>query len=83
MYKNRKVSVVLPAYNCSKTLEKTYRDIPFHIVDEVILVDDDSTDNTIDVALKLGIKHVLKHNLNLGYGANQKTCCFGPFYKRT
>ena len=74
MYKNRKVSIVLPAYNCSKTLERTYKDIPFHIVDEVILVDDDSTDNTIDVALKLGIKHVLKHNLNLGYGANQKTC---------
>jgi glycosyltransferase involved in cell wall biosynthesis len=74
MYKNKKVSIVLPAYNCSKTLEKTFRDIPFQIVDEVILVDDNSTDNTIDVALKLGIDHVIKHNLNLGYGANQKTC---------
>jgi glycosyltransferase involved in cell wall biosynthesis len=74
MYKNKKVSIVLPAYNCSKTLEKTYLDIPFQIVDEVILVDDNSTDNTIDIALKLGINHVIKHHINLGYGANQKTC---------
>jgi glycosyltransferase involved in cell wall biosynthesis len=65
--------VVLPAYNAEKTLESTYREIPLDIVDEVILVDDDSKDNTVDVAKKLGIR-VIKHDSNLGYGGNQKTC---------
>jgi glycosyltransferase involved in cell wall biosynthesis len=65
--------VVLPAYNAEKTLESTYREIPFDIVDEVILVDDASKDHTVDVAKKLGIR-VITHNKNLGYGGNQKTC---------
>ncbi|PIX10310.1 MAG: glycosyl transferase family 2 [Flavobacteriaceae bacterium CG_4_8_14_3_um_filter_34_10] len=64
----------LPAYNASKTLLKTYNEIPFDIVDEVILVDDNSTDNTIDVAKSIGIVHIIKHENNTGYGGNQKTC---------
>ncbi len=74
MYQNKKVIVVLPAYNAAKTLQKTYSEIPFDIVDEVVLVDDASPDNTIEVAEKLGIKHVLRHEKNKGYGGNQKTC---------
>lgn len=74
MIKNRKVIVVLPAYNAAKTLKKTYNEIDFKIVDEVILVDDCSRDNTIDVAKQLGIKHVIRHEKNTGYGGNQKTC---------
>jgi glycosyltransferase involved in cell wall biosynthesis len=74
MIKNKKVIVVLPAYNASKTLEKTYSEIDFSIVDEVILVDDCSKDNTIEVAKNLGIHHVIKHEKNKGYGGNQKTC---------
>ncbi len=73
MIRKSKVVVVLPAYNAEKTLEATYREIPFDIVDEVILVDDVSKDNTVGVALQLGI-HVIKHDKNLGYGGNQKTC---------
>ena len=73
MIRNSKVVVVLPAYNAEKTLESTYREIPFDIVDEVILVDDASKDNTVAVAKQLGI-HVIKHDRNLGYGGNQKTC---------
>ena len=74
MYQNKKVIVVLPAYNAAKTLQKTYAEIPFDIVDEVILVDDASPDNTIEVAEKLGIKYILRHEKNKGYGGNQKTC---------
>ncbi len=74
MYLNKKVVVVLPAYNASKTLTQTYAEIPFDIVDEVVLVDDASPDNTIEIAQKLGIKHVLRHERNKGYGGNQKTC---------
>lgn len=74
MIEDKKVSVVLPAYNASKTLIETYNEIPFDIVDEVILVDDNSIDETISVAKKIGIKHIIKHNKNLGYGGNQKTC---------
>lgn len=74
MIQNKKVVVVLPAYNAAKTLEKTYREIPFDIVDEVILVDDFSKDNTVDLANTLGVNHVIKHHTNLGYGGNQKTC---------
>ena len=66
--------VVLPAYNAAKTLEKTYREIDFNVVDNVILVDDNSTDDTIEVAKNLGISHILKHDRNYGYGGNQKTC---------
>lgn len=74
MLNNKKIVVVLPAYNASLTLEKTYRDIPFGIVDEVILVDDASKDNTIDLAKQLGIRHIIRHDENKGYGSNQKTC---------
>jgi glycosyltransferase involved in cell wall biosynthesis len=73
LIRNSKVVVVLPAYNAEKTLESTYREIPFDIVDEVILVDDASKDNTVAVAKKLGIM-VITHDRNLGYGGNQKTC---------
>ena len=64
----------MPAYKASLTLERTYREIPFDLVDEVILVDDHSPDNTVDVAKSLGIKHVIRHDKNKGYGGNQKTC---------
>lgn len=74
MIDNKKVVVVLPAYKAAKTLVQTYNEIPFDIVDEVILVDDNSPDNTIDVGRNIGIKHIIKHENNLGYGGNQKTC---------
>lgn len=74
MLKGKKICVVMPAYNAAETLEKTYNEIPFSIVDEVILVDDKSSDNTVEVANKLGIKHVISHEKNKGYGGNQKTC---------
>lgn len=74
MIDNKKIVVVLPAFNAEQTLEKTYNDIPFDIVDEVILVDDGSTDKTFILARELGISHILKHVENKGYGANQKTC---------
>lgn len=74
MVNNKKIIVILPAYNAGKTLEKTYQKIPFDIVDEVILTDDFSNDNTISVANNLGIKHIIEHKTNLGYGANQKSC---------
>lgn len=74
MYNNKKVVVVLPAYNAEKTLEVTYSEIPLNIVDEVILVDDNSTDNTVQEGKRLGIHHVIKHERNKGYGGNQKTC---------
>lgn len=74
MIGEKKVVIVLPAYNAALTLEKTYNEIPFNIVDEVVLVDDCSKDNTIDVAKKLGIHHIISHEKNKGYGGNQKTC---------
>ncbi len=74
MLNNKKIVVVLPAYNAGLTLEKTFNEIPFDIVDDIILVDDASLDNTSQVGIKLGIKHVIKHEKNKGYGANQKTC---------
>ena len=74
MINSKKVIIVLPAYNASGTLQKTYNEIPFDIVDEVVLVDDHSTDETLRVAKELGIKHVVKHDQNKGYGANQKSC---------
>ncbi len=67
----------MPAYNASPTLKRTYDEIPFDIVDDVILVDDHSKDNTVEVAKGLGIEHVIRHEKNTGYGGNQKTC-----YKR-
>ncbi|MDB3946234.1 glycosyltransferase family 2 protein [Gammaproteobacteria bacterium] len=74
MINDHKVVVVLPAYNAARTLEKTYTDIPRDIVDEVVLVDDHSDDNTVDIAKRIGITHVISHKNNLGYGGNQKTC---------
>ncbi|MGA1250067.1 MAG: glycosyltransferase family 2 protein [Candidatus Kapaibacteriota bacterium] len=74
MLHSKKIVIVLPAYNAAKTLEQTYREIPFDIVDEVILVDDASRDDTIEIANALGIKHVIRHEKNKGYGGNQKTC---------
>ncbi|MEA5457847.1 glycosyltransferase family 2 protein [Arcicella sp. LKC2W] len=74
MYNNKKVIVVMPAYKAALTLEKTYREIPFDLVDDVILVDDHSPDNTSEVAKSLGIKHIIRHDKNKGYGGNQKTC---------
>lgn len=74
MLKNRKIVVVLPAYNAEKTLGNTYHDIPFDIVDEVLLVDDASNDNTIGVAKELGIQNIIIHPKNKGYGGNQKSC---------
>jgi glycosyltransferase involved in cell wall biosynthesis len=74
MIKNKKVVVVMPAYNAAQTLEKTYREIPLDVVDEVILVDDMSSDNTSELAKELGIQHVIRHEKNTGYGGNQKSC---------
>ena len=74
MINGKKISVVLPAYNAEKTLERTYTEIPFDIVDQVILVDDLSRDQTIKVAEKLGIRQIIRHDTNLGYGGNQKSC---------
>jgi glycosyltransferase involved in cell wall biosynthesis len=73
MYKGKKVVVVLPAYNAALTLEKTYAEIPFDLVDEVILCDDASKDNTSDLARSIGINHVIVHEQNKGYGGNQKS----------
>lgn len=74
MLNSRRIVVVLPAYNASKTLEQTYREIPMDIVDDVVLVDDHSRDDTAEVARALGIEHVIRHENNRGYGGNQKTC---------
>jgi len=68
-----KVTVVLPAYNAEKTLEKTVKEIPKDLVDEIILVDDFSRDETLRIARELGLT-IIKHSQNRGYGANQKTC---------
>jgi glycosyltransferase involved in cell wall biosynthesis len=68
-----KVVVVMPAYNAAKTLERTYADIPHDLIDRIILVDDVSNDETVDVAKQLGLD-VIIHRQNLGYGGNQKTC---------
>ncbi len=74
MLNDKKIVVVLPAYNAALTLEKTYNEIPFDIVDEVVLVDDRSSDNTIEVGKQLGIKHIIIHDVNTGYGGTQKSC---------
>src|SRR6201998_4525442 len=74
MINGKKIVVVLPAYNAAKTLKRTYDEIPFDIVDEVVLVDDHSKDNTSEVAKEIGIKYVIRHEKNKGYGGNQKTC---------
>lgn len=74
MINGKKIVVVLPAYNAALTLKRTYDEIPFDIVDDVVLVDDHSKDNTSEVGRQLGIKHVVRHEQNKGYGGNQKTC---------
>lgn len=74
MILDKKLIVILPAYNASKTLKTTYDEIPFDIVDEVVLVDDNSTDDTARVAKEIGIKHIIVHEENKGYGGNQKSC---------
>ncbi|WP_375239983.1 glycosyltransferase family 2 protein [Aurantibacter sp.] len=74
MIDGKKIIVVLPAYNAEKTLEKTYNEIPFDIVDDVVLVDDLSTDKTSFLGKELGIKHIIRHTKNKGYGGNQKSC---------
>lgn len=74
MINNKRITVVLPAYNAEKTLEETYNEIPFDIVDDVILTDDFSNDKTVEKAKSLGIKHIIQHVENKGYGGNQKSC---------
>lgn len=74
MINGKKIIVVMPAYNAEKTLEQTYNEIPFDIVDSVILTDDCSRDNTAEKARELGIEHVQIHEHNRGYGGNQKSC---------
>jgi glycosyltransferase involved in cell wall biosynthesis len=74
MLNNKKIVVVMPAYNAEKTLIDTWNEIPFDIVDEVILVDDCSNDNTVEVAKRLGVHYIIRHDYNKGYGGNQKTC---------
>ena len=73
MYKGQKVVVVMPAYNAAATLEKTYAEIPFDLVDELILCDDASKDDTIAVAERLNINYIISHRTNKGYGGNQKS----------
>lgn len=74
MINGKKVVVVLPAYNAARTLEKTYNEIPRPLVDAVVLTDDASKDETVQLAKSLGIEHVITHEKNLGYGGNQKSC---------
>ena len=74
MLLGKSIVVVMPAYNAEKTLERTYNEIPHDIVDDVILVDDNSKDGTIREGERLKIRHIIRHDANLGYGGNQKTC---------
>jgi glycosyltransferase involved in cell wall biosynthesis len=70
----KKIVVILPAYNAARTLRQTVAEIPMHIVDEIILTDDASADETVAVAEDLNIHHIIRHQKNRGYGGNQKTC---------
>lgn len=74
MINGKKIFVVMPAYNAELTLRKTFDEIPFDIVDEVIITDDFSTDRTIEVAKEIGIIYIIRHKKNKGYGGNQKAC---------
>ena len=74
MLLGKSIGVVMPAYNAERTLERTYNEIPHDIVDDVILVDDKSSDGTIRAAERLNLRNIIKHDWNLGYGGNQKTC---------
>ncbi len=73
MYKGKRVVVVMPAYNAAATLEQTYAEIPMDLVDDLILCDDASKDNTVQIAEQLGIDHIISHRTNKGYGGNQKS----------
>ncbi|MBW2289319.1 MAG: glycosyltransferase family 2 protein [Deltaproteobacteria bacterium] len=73
MFHGKKIVVVMPAYNAAKTIERTYREIPMDLVDEVVVTDDASPDDTVEVSKQLGL-HTLVHHRNRGYGGNQKTC---------
>jgi glycosyltransferase involved in cell wall biosynthesis len=73
VFHNHKIVVVMPAYNAARTIERTYREIPLDLVDEVIVTDDASHDETVEIARRLGL-HTLVHERNRGYGGNQKTC---------
>lgn len=74
MVNGKKVFVILPAFNAAKTLQRTLAEVPLTVVDDVILTDDASTDATVQLARQLGIRHIIEHKTNLGYGENQKTC---------
>lgn len=74
MIYNKKIVIVLPAFNAEKTLEKTLNEIPIDIVDDIILVDDFSSDKTVEIAKKMRINNIIQHQNNVGYGGNQKTC---------
>ena len=74
MINGKKLVVVMPAFNAELTIAQTYSELPFDIVDHVVVVDDASSDNTKNVVKKLGIEHYFVHESNLGYGGNQKTC---------
>src|SRR5207253_3551987 len=73
MLANKKITVVLPAYNAAQTLKQTFDEIPHDIVDDIILTDDASQDATVAMARSLGIA-TIRHDCNRGYGSNQKTC---------
>jgi len=73
MLNGKRIVVVLPAYNAARTLERTIAEIPPDVVDEIVLVDDFSTDETVDIARRLGLT-AFRHERNFGYGRNQKTC---------
>ena len=73
MFHDKKIVVVMPAYNAAQTIERTYREIPLDLVDKIVVTDDASSDQTVGVARRLGL-HTLVHGTNRGYGANQKTC---------
>ncbi len=74
MILGKKLVIIMPAYNAELTLQRTFAEIPFEIVDEVVLVDDASKDRTIEVAREIGINHIIRHEKNKGYGGNQKSC---------
>ncbi|HKE13139.1 MAG TPA: glycosyltransferase family 2 protein [Myxococcota bacterium] len=73
MFHGKKIVVVMPAYNAARTLERTYREVPLDLVDEIVVTDDASSDDTVRIARDLGLR-TLVHQRNLGYGGNQKTC---------
>ncbi|MEI7898114.1 MAG: glycosyltransferase, partial [bacterium] len=74
MLYNKKIVVVLPAYNAEKTLKQTIDEIPLDLVDEFVVVDDASTDKTVELAHAIGVRHLVQHHKNKGYGGNQETC---------